>query len=72
MSLNKYQPNFDDLIPLSQAGEIADLTPEHLRRLVREGKLWGLKIGRNWVTTEKAIRDYLDSNPKPGPKPKTD
>ena len=66
----KYRPSLDELIPLSKAAEISGLTPDHLRRLVREGDLWGTKIGRNWVSTEKAVREYLARDRKPGPKPK--
>jgi hypothetical protein len=31
--------------------------------------LWGAKIGRNWVTTEQAVRAYLARDRRPGPKP---
>lgn len=64
-----YQPKLDDLIPLSKAAELSGLTHDHLRRIVREGELWGTRIGRNWVTTEKAVREYLARDRKPGPKP---
>ena len=63
------QPRLDELIPLSQAAEICGLSPDHLRRLVRQGDLWGMKIGRNWVTTEQAAREYIARDRKPGPKP---
>ena len=64
------QPGLDELISLSEAAEISGLTQPHLALLVRRGKLWGKKIGRNWVTTEKAILVYLARDRKPGPKPK--
>jgi len=63
------QPGWDELIPLSKAAEICGLSPDHLRRLVRQGNLWGLKIGRNWVTTEQAVQEYIARDRKPGPKP---
>jgi hypothetical protein len=63
------QPGLNELISLTQASELSGLTSDHLRRLVREGDLWGKKIGRNWVTTEMAIREYLAHDHKPGPKP---
>jgi excisionase family DNA binding protein len=65
------QPRLDELIPLNEASELCGLSPDHLRRLIREGELWGKKIGRNWVTTKKAIDEYLARNRKPGPKPKS-
>ena len=66
---NEEQPRLDELIPLSQAAELSGLSQGHLSLLIREKELWGVKIGRNWVTTEKAVRDYLALNRKPGPKP---
>jgi helix-turn-helix protein len=65
---DNYQPSLDNLISLSKAADISGLSPDHLRRIVREGKLWGRKIGRNWVTTEAAVREYLARDRKPGPK----
>ncbi len=65
-----YQPQLDELISLDEAAKLSGLTADHLRRLVREGDLWGLKIGRNWVTTEQAVREYLARDRRPGPKPR--
>ena len=67
---DREQPRFDELISLREASEISGLTNPHLALLIRQGKLWGNKIGRNWVTTEKAVNEYLALNRKRGPKPK--
>ena len=67
---NDSQPSLDELISLSEAAKISGLTQPHLALQVRRGKLWGTKIGRNWVTTEKALQEYLARDRKPGPKPK--
>ncbi|MFC1923655.1 DNA-binding protein [Chloroflexota bacterium] len=64
------QPTLNDLISLQEASELSGLTHPHLALLIRQGKLWGNKIGRNWVTTEKAVKEYLALNRKRGPKPK--
>jgi len=64
-----YQPRLDELIPLNMAADISGLSSDHLRRLVREGELWGRKVGRNWVTTMQAVKEYLARDRKPGPKP---
>ena len=58
------------LIPLAEAAELSGLSAGHLRLMVRRGRLWATKIGRNWVTTEEAIRTYLSLDRRPGPKPK--
>jgi len=63
------QPSLDELISLSKAAEISGLTQPHLALLVRQRKLWGQKISRNWVTTENAVQEYLARDRKPGPKP---
>ena len=59
------------LISLAQAAKLSGLSRSHLRMLVRQGTVWGVKMGRDWLTTEAAVRKYLATNPRPGPKPKT-
>ena len=63
------QPGLDELITLSEAAQLSGLSSDHLRRLVRQGDLWGKKIGRNWVTTTAAVQEYIARDRKPGPKP---
>ena len=58
------------LISLAEAAELSGLSAGHLRLLVGRGTVWGTKIGRNWVTTEKAVREYLEKDRRPGPKGK--
>jgi len=48
-----------DLISLHEASIISLLSQDHLRRLAEQGKLDAKKIGRNWVTTKKAVDDYI-------------
>ena len=63
--------NLDALIPLREAAELSGLTTGRLRQLLRAGELWGFKPGRNWYTTEQAVKEYLARNIRPGPKSKT-
>lgn len=68
---DEYQPKLDELISLHMAAEISGLTQEHIALLIRQGKLWGSKMGSPiWFTTEKAVREYLARDRKPGPKPR--
>jgi hypothetical protein len=53
------EQKMDDYISLKQAGEISGYHPDYLSSLIRSEKLPGKKIGKTWMTTEKAIRDYL-------------
>jgi hypothetical protein len=62
-------PKIDELIPLREAAELSSLTQAHLALLIRKGYMWGKKIGRNWVTTARAVNEYLALGNKPGPKP---
>ncbi|WP_162909889.1 helix-turn-helix domain-containing protein [Aggregatilinea lenta] len=56
------------LITLSEAAERFGLSHSHLRLLVRQGKVWGTKLGFSWVTTEAAVNTYLATDRRPGPK----
>ena len=63
---NQNQPGLDKLLSLSEAAERSGLSASHLRLLVRKGDVWGLKLGRNWVTTEKAVHNYLERRGRAG------
>lgn len=56
--------NFDinlALLSLSEAAERAGLSANTLKLQVHNGRLKAKKVGRNWVTTEAWLRDYLIS-----------
>jgi len=57
-----------ELLSLAEASEVVGLSHDHLRQLARKGAFWGVKKGKTWLTTEKAVRKYLATNPKPGPR----
>ena len=59
-----------NLISVTEASKISGLTTGHLRKLLREGQIEGVKIGRNWLTTAEAVQEYLQQEIKPGPKAK--
>lgn len=55
-------PSFSrELIPLKEASKISGYHPDYLSYLIRKGKIEGKRIGRDWFTTEKAIRTYLST-----------
>jgi hypothetical protein len=54
----------DDLISLSEAAAIANMTPDHLRYLARNGLLVARKVGRDWLTTKTAVLDYIKDSEK--------
>jgi len=48
----------EELISLSEAAAEFGFSAGHLRYLVSSGIVHGRKIGRNWVTTRKAVAEY--------------
>jgi uncharacterized membrane protein len=51
-------------ITLKEAAKISGYSPDYLGQLIRKGKLAGKQIYLNvaWVTTEKALEEYLGNN----------
>lgn len=64
------KPDIEDLITFAHAAQLAGFSDRHLRKLAASDELWAIKLGRNWYTTEQAIKDYLAKNKKRGPTPK--
>jgi excisionase family DNA binding protein len=60
----------EQFISVSEASRISKLTPSYIRRLLRRQEIAGVKFGRDWFTTEEAIRGYLAEDRRPGPKTK--
>lgn len=46
-------------ITTDDAAEQLQYTPQHIRRLVREGKLEGEKVGRDWLVTQDSVAKHL-------------
>ena len=61
-------PPLQDLVSLTVAADVCGLSPNHIRLLVRTGRVWGIKVGRNWLTTQAAVEEYVATTRKPGPK----
>jgi len=64
------QTQFDKLITLRDAAELSGLSHSHLRLLVRKGEIRGEKMGRDWLTTARAVYEYTARDRRPGPKSK--
>lgn len=63
------QPGLEDLISLREAAELSGLSYSHMRYLARNQEIWARKLGRDWFTTEQAVREYVARDRRPGPKP---
>ena len=59
-------------LSLAEAAVISGYSSGHLRYLVRTGRLEGVKLGRDWFTTAEALERYQATDPRPGPKPKSE
>jgi excisionase family DNA binding protein len=60
----------EEWITTKEAAKALGVTPQHMAYLLRKGIVKGQKIGRDWLTTRVAVRNYLEHRPKPGPQPK--
>ncbi len=52
------------LISLGEAAARGGLSTSFLRRLCRTGRIDATKVGRDWVTTWRAVADYLKDDEK--------
>ncbi len=44
---------------VQELAKLFDMTPQSVRKFIREGRIKGRKVGTRWYVTEEAIRDYL-------------
>jgi len=49
----------DNLISVKAAAEYSGYSPQYLRRLLRIGKLPGLKLGQMWLIEMKSFEKYI-------------
>lgn len=50
----------DEYVPLSTLAEIFPYSQEYLSLLARQGKIDAHKKGRNWLATQRSIREYQE------------
>ena len=58
-----------DLITVSEAAARTGYTVQHIRKLIRQGKIPGRKSGSVWLISWEAVEVYRRTDPKPVPKP---
>ena len=54
----------DEPLVLREAAAKTGFSATHLRTLARSGEIEAWKVGRDWVTTEAAVRAYLATRRK--------
>ena len=51
----------DKLLSLAELSRDCNYSPAYLKKLALSNKLEAIKKGRNWYSSEKAIKDYVES-----------
>lgn len=51
----------DEFIDLKAASRISGIAPVTLRTQAEKGRLWALRLARQWLTTRERLQQYLDS-----------
>ncbi len=59
MALANQKPN--GTISLFEAAKLTGYHQDYLGQLCRAGKISAMKVGRNWYTTEQAVREFFQS-----------
>lgn len=59
--MRKKPPLSGELISLKKASEISGYHPDYLSYLIRKGRIRGRRVGRDWFTTEEAVKNYLST-----------
>jgi excisionase family DNA binding protein len=59
-----------DFVTTSEAAEIIGCVDSRVRQLLRDKKLVGQRVGRDWLVSRKSAVAYRDSDRKPGPVPR--
>lgn len=49
--------NNDSYLTTIEVGEIVDLTPDYVRKLIARGKLKATKLGHNWLVKPKDLKN---------------
>lgn len=58
------------ILSVTEASRLSGLTPQHLRRLVKEGKIDGRLAGGVWLLDESSLKRYLAKPRRSGRPPK--
>ena len=58
----------DEWISISEAAKASGYTADHLRVLIREGRILGRKVVIVWLVNRKSLEDFLRQRAKQGEK----
>jgi len=61
----------EEYITVAQAARQSGLSASHLRALLHNGTIPGIKPGHDWLVKPSAVMAYLRQERKPGRKPRS-
>ena len=56
----------EDWITTTEAVQISNYHPEHIRRLIKQGRVGGQKFGNTWQVSKSSFLVYLKDMKKKG------
>jgi|GEM_PF-4850322 len=56
------------ILTTADAAQLSGYTQDHIGLLIRRGLLSGVKTGRDWLVPADSLLQYVQTNPRPGPK----
>ena len=62
------EPSMVKELDTKSAAERWGVSEVYIRRLLREGRVKGHKVRRDWLVDSKSLLDYMKGNRKRGPK----
>ena len=58
---NAREMTFLEHLTTKDAAELLGYTVQHVRRLIREGRLQGRRLGRDWIVDKESVDRYVAS-----------
>lgn len=56
------------LLPTAEACRVSGFSRQYIQRLLRSGRVEGVKLGHDWLIYEDSLTAFLAEPRKPGPK----
>jgi excisionase family DNA binding protein len=67
MTAENFDPGENTWITTKEAAELTGYHLVHIRRLAKEGRIRGIKRGRDWWLERKSLQIYADEMKRLGP-----
>ena len=49
----------EEILRVAEAARITGFSTQHMRLLIRQGELAGIKIGRDWIISKESLSSFL-------------